>query len=118
VSKTSREKWGSMLRNYLLKRPSLVSSFILIDSRLSPQASDLEFMEWMGSKQLPFCLVFTKTDKLRSSEYSRNLEHYRLRLLDSWEELPPIFVTSSEEKTGREEILGYIEENNSLFRKG
>lgn len=107
--RSTREKWTSFIRKYLSVRENLFCVFALIDSRHKPQALDLEFMEWMGLNGVPFALVFTKTDKLSRKQLDFNLADYKTELLKTWEELPPIFVTSAETKTGRDEILGFIE---------
>jgi len=117
ISKTSREKWKKMIGDYVTKRENLVYTFILIDLRIPPQQNDLEVINNFGEMQLPFVLVFTKFDKLKPIEASANLENYKSELLESWEELPPLFVTSSASGLGRDEMLDFIEENNNLFRK-
>lgn len=111
-SKKAREEWRVMLANYITRRRNLLYTFVLIDSRLEPQNSDIGFMEWLGENEVPFCIVFTKADKLSKSELNRNIEAYKTRLLEDWEELPPVFVTSSETKLGREEVLGFIDQQN------
>ncbi len=111
-SKKAREEWRVMLANYISRRKNLICTFVLIDSRIEPQNSDIGFMEWLGENQIPFCIVFTKADKLSKTEVAANVEAYKKRLLEEWEELPPTFVTSSETKQGREEILDYIENQN------
>ena len=111
-SKKSREEWRVMLANYISRRRNLLYTFVLVDSRIEPQNSDIGFMEWLGENQVPFCIVFTKADKLSKVELEKNVEAYKTRLLEDWEELPPIFVTSSETKMGREEILDFIEQQN------
>lgn len=111
-SKKSREEWRIMLANYISRRRNLLYTFVLIDSRIEPQNSDIGFMEWLGENQVPFCIVFTKADKLSKAELSQNVEAYKKRLLEDWEELPPLFITSSETKQGREEILDFIEQQN------
>lgn len=117
ISKTSREKWRKMIADYVTKRENLVYTFILIDLRIPPQQNDLEVINNFGEMQLPFALVFTKSDKLKPIEAADNLENYKIKLLEMWEELPPVFVTSSTKGLGRDEILKFIEENNRLFRK-
>jgi GTP-binding protein len=109
VSRTEREGWGKMIENYLKKRENLFCTFILIDSRLTPQKIDLEFIQWMGEQKLPFALVFTKSDKPKRGELITAQKKYKETLLESWEELPPFFVTSSEKKTGKTEVLQFIE---------
>lgn len=111
-SKKSREEWRVMLANYISRRRNLLYTFVLVDSRIEPQNSDIGFMEWLGENQVPFCIVFTKADKLSKAELQRNVEAYKQRLLEDWEELPPVFVTSSETKMGCEEILDFIEQQN------
>ena len=111
-SKKSREEWRVMLANYISRRRNLLYTFVLVDSRIEPQNSDIGFMEWLGENQVPFCIVFTKADKISKAELDRNVEAYKKCLLEDWEELPPIFVTSSESKLGREEILDFIEQQN------
>ncbi len=118
VSKSEREKWGVMLHDYLRYRPNLVSVFVLVDSRIPPQKSDLEFMEMLGEEGIPFYIVLTKTDKLKKSQLEAFLEQYRQKLLESWEELPPFLVTSSETGAGREELLEVIDSCNQAFLKG
>jgi GTP-binding protein len=111
-SKKAREEWQVMLANYIKRRRNLIYTFVLVDSRIEPQNSDIGFMEWLGENQVPFCIIFTKADKLSKAELDRNVEAYKQRLLEDWEELPPIFVTSSETKLGREEVLDFIEQQN------
>ena len=111
-SKKSREEWRVMLANYIARRRNLMYTFVLVDSRIEPQDSDIGFMEWLGENQIPFCIVFTKADKLSNNELNTNVEAYKKRLLEDWEELPPLFVTSAETKLGREEILDFIEQQN------
>lgn len=111
-SKKTREQWRIMINNYISRRRNLVCTFVLVDARLEPQNNDVGFMEWLGESQVPFCIVFTKADKVAKNELKKNVEALKKRLLEDWEELPPIFVTSSEERTGREEVLDYIEQQN------
>lgn len=112
-SKKTREEWRIMLNNYISRRRNLVTTFVLVDSRIEPQASDIGFMEWLGENGVPFCIVFTKADKLSKTQVNLNVENYKKRLLEDWEELPPIFVTSSEKQVGRDEVLDYIEQQNA-----
>lgn len=111
-SKKDREEWRVMLANYIKRRRNLICTFVLVDSRIEPQNSDIGFMEWLGENQVPFCIVFTKADKISNAELNKNVEAYKTRLLEDWEELPQIFITSSETKVGREEILDFIEQQN------
>lgn len=109
VSKDSRQIFGEMIQNYLLEREQMYCVFVLIDSRLEPQKIDLEFMEWLGLSGIPFAIVFTKTDKLKPREIESNVEAYKARLEENWEELPPVFISSATLKTGREDILKFID---------
>lgn len=115
LSKDGRDGLRRMIEDYVLERRELVCLFVLLDARLEPQKIDLEFIEWLGEESVPFALVFTKADKLSRGKLSANISAYKDRLLEAWEELPPLFITSSEERTGREELLNYIEGiNNTL----
>ncbi len=115
VSKSARQKFERMIRDYCTLRPNLVSLFVLVDSRHSPQLNDLEFMSFLGVSQIPFGIVFTKADKLKPQELEKNLKVYQEEMLKTWEELPPIFLTSSEKKTGLEDLRFYIEDNMKYF---
>lgn len=110
--KESREKLREIIEDYILEREAMTNLFVLVDSRHEAMEIDLEFMEWLGENGVPFAIVFTKTDKLGAGRRGMNIEAYKEKLLESWEELPPIFVTSSEKKQGREELLTYIEQIN------
>ena len=110
--KEQREQLRTLIENYTLYREQLTSLFVLVDSRHEPQKIDLEFMEWLGENGIPFAIIFTKIDKISRGRLNENVKAYKERLLESWEELPPIFYSSSEAKEGRDEILGYIEEIN------
>jgi len=116
VSREKREKWELFIRKYILTRTNLMCVLVLIDSRLSPQRVDLEFMQWLGEKQVPFVIVFTKTDKLTQQNLKKNIEQYQKTLLQTWEELPQQFLTSAEKRLGRDELLQFIQESNSLFQ--
>ena len=119
-SKKMREDWRIMLNKYISRRSNLVTTFVLVDARLEPQMNDIGFMEWLGENQVPFAIVFTKSDKLSKTELNNNVETYKKRLQEDWEELPPIFITSAEKHLGREEVLDYIEQQNKAleeFRK-
>jgi GTP-binding protein len=115
ISKTMRENVHKMITTYVTKREQLVCLFVLLDSRHEAQEIDLEFLEFLGEKEVPFALIFTKTDKVTQSEAGSNIRKYKQKLLETWEELPPIFITSSEKKRGRLEILQYIEGLNESF---
>ena len=108
ASKVQREKWEKFIVDYLTRREQLANIFVLLDSRLDPQKIDLEFMNWCGEKQLPFSMVFTKIDKLSSSALNKNLAKYKKEMLKYWEEMPPVFTTSSVSAFGQEKILNYI----------
>jgi GTP-binding protein len=95
-----------------MEREAMVNLFVLIDSRHEPQKIDIEFMEWLGENAVPFTIVFTKGDKLAGGRLQMNVNAYKEKLLETWEELPPIFLTSAEKGQGREELLGYIEQIN------
>lgn len=113
-SKDARANLERIINDYILERPQMTSLFVLVDSRHEPQKIDLEFMEWLGENGVPFAIVFTKGDKLGKNALAANIEGYKRQLLRQWEELPPIFVTSSETGLGREALLDYIEELNTL----
>lgn len=115
TSKTTREKFEGLISNYITKRKNLVCLFILIDSRLEMQQIDREFMEWVAEEGVPFCLVFTKVDKLGKNQWASNLAKYKKTLLQVSEELPEMFVTSAETKQGKEDILNYIADNMQYF---
>lgn len=115
VSKKSRRNWEKIIREYLVQRTSLVYTFILVDTRHDPQASDLELINWMGEQGLPFCLVFTKADKISRKAVKRNVEVYKNVLSEKWEELPPVFITSSHSGEGKAEINSFIEQCNSEY---
>ena len=114
--KQAREQLREIIENYILEREQLTSLFVLIDSRHEPQKIDLEFMEWLGENGVPFSIVFTKTDKLSGNGLKTNLDTYKNELLKDWEELPPIFLTSSEQSKGRSELLDYISEINKSIK--
>lgn len=109
VSQKTKSKWEAFISDYILKRENLQNLFVLIDSRLPPQNIDLDFMEWLGIKGIPFSIVFTKIDKLTSSQLNKNMIFYRKEMLKYWEEMPISFITSSSGKSGRDSVLNYIE---------
>ncbi len=113
-SKDSRQAIERIIQDYILNRQQMTNLFLLIDVRHKPQKIDLEFMEWLGENEVPFSIVFTKLDKLSSSAIKKSISSYCTTLLEQWEELPPIFATSSEDSRGREELLDYIEQLNQL----
>lgn len=112
VSKSSRQKWTKFVQQYLLNRENLYCLFVLVDSRHEPQAKDIEFINWLGEKGIPFALVHTKADKLSKAKLKINIDLYTKELLKNWEELPASFVTSSISGDGIEELLTYVEEIN------
>ena len=115
LGKDSRDSLRRMIEDYVLERKELVLLFVLLDCRHDPQKIDLEFIQWLGEEGVPFALVFTKADKLSKGRLAANVEAYKAKLREEWEELPPIFVTSSVERMGRDELLGYIEEINTTL---
>jgi len=115
VSKSSKKVFQKFITNYFEKREQMVLAFVLVDCRHEPQPIDLEFMQWMGESGIPFNLIFTKADKLKPKALERNLAAYSEKMLETWEEMPPYFVTSASDSTGRDEVLNYINElNNSI----
>jgi GTP-binding protein len=116
ISKTIREKWIKMIDDYLVLRENLQVVFVLIDARLEPQKMDLEFINSLGERQIYFALIFTKSDKLSALRVSQNVEAFKQAMLKTWEELPPIFVSSATNGKGRAEILDYIDSINFLFQ--
>jgi GTP-binding protein len=116
ISKTKRQSFQLFIREYFLKRPQLVCSFVLVDVRHEPQKIDVDFMRFLGENEIPFCIVFTKADKLNSSTLQKNIETYTTELLKSWSAMPQYFVTSASQKTGREELLQFIDDVNKNFQ--
>lgn len=110
--KKMMEKIQKLIEYYVLEREQMTCLFVLVDSRLKPQKIDLEFIEWLGENGIPFAIVFTKADKQSAGKTKANVSRYLETLREQWEELPPYFVTSAEKKTGRQELLDYIEEIN------
>ena len=113
-SQADRFRLEGIIKSYILGREQMTNLFVLIDSRHKPQKIDLEFMEWLGENGVPFSIVFTKTDKQSATATDRQIGEYLATLLETWEELPPVFRTSSEKGVGREELLDYIEQLNRL----
>ena len=116
-SKNVRQKLEQMISSYILQRRQLMNVFVLIDIRHEQQLIDREFVDWLGQSSIPFCIVFTKADKLGPVKAKMNAEAWMNKLEDTWEILPPYFITSAEKKTGRDEVLGYIEQINDDLRK-
>lgn len=117
LGKKGRDKLEKMIKGYVLCREELINLFVLIDSRLEPQKIDLEFFEFLGVNGIPFSIVFTKSDKQSKTKTALNVENYKNTLLETWEELPPIFITSSENGDGCEELLEYIGSVNESLNK-
>ena len=107
-----KDQIRTIIEDYILEREQMTNLFVLIDSRLEPQNIDLEFMEWLGENGIPFSIIFTKADKLKGGRLKMNVNSYLRELSKQWEELPPYFISSSENRTGRTEILNYIENIN------
>ncbi len=117
TSKSIRNKWGKMIRDYIRSRKTLVNTFYLVDSRHAPLDNDIDFINWFGENGIPFSIVFTKADKLRAHELKKNTQIYMDFLHQYWETLPRVFITSASMKLGRKEILDYIGENNTVIRE-
>ena len=114
-SKETRERIRKIIEGYILNRESMTLLFVLIDSRHEPQKTDTDFMQWLGENGVPFSIIFTKADKMGKTKLESNIALYRRKMLQQWEELPPMFVTSSEDKRGREELLEYISQINTMI---
>jgi GTP-binding protein len=110
--KEGRERIRTIIEDYILERQELTNLFVLIDCRHEPQTIDLEFMAWLGENGIPFAIIFTKTDKISKGKLQENIQAYATKMLEEWEELPPILTSSAEKKEGREDIIRYIEEIN------
>jgi GTP-binding protein len=117
VSKKSKKTFQKFITDYFEKREQMVCAFVLVDCRHEPQKVDSEFMEWLGTNQVPFNIIFTKGDKLKPEALKRNIALYQSILLETWEELPKCFVTSSTDYTGKEELLNYIHNINELMEE-
>jgi len=115
TSRTERAKWDLMIKAYLTKRPNLSCIFLLVDSRHEPQKNDIEFITWLAEKELPFAIIFTKVDKLSALKSGMMIENFKKELLETWEELPPMITTSSENGMGRLEVLRFIEKANRNY---
>ncbi len=110
TSKVNRRKWEIMIQGYLMRRENLACTFVLIDSNIPPQAIDIEFVNWMGEKGLPFVIVYTKTDRITEAQLEINLFKIRQALLEHWNELPKEFISSAVKRAGRQELLAFIEQ--------
>ena len=115
VSKSTKKVFQKYITDYFLKRKQLVCAFVLVDCRHEPQPIDLEFMEWLGTNMIPFNIIFTKADKLKPNALERNIEHYKNILLETWEEMPQYFITSSSKRIGQKELLTYIDNINKTL---
>jgi GTP-binding protein len=113
VSKSSKKVFQKFITEYFEKREQMILAFVLVDCRLEPQPIDLEFMQWMGESQVPFSIIFTKADKLKPNALIRNIESYKQKMLEVWEEMPQYFITSSSSSDGRDELLGFLGNLNS-----
>jgi ribosome biogenesis GTP-binding protein ysxC len=118
VSKTTKQVFQRFIMDYFEQRKQLVSAFVLVDIRHEPQKIDVEFMQWLGERAIPFAIIFTKADKLKLQAIERNVAAYKEALLEWWEEFPPYFVTSAQNKTGKEELTQYIEQTNQTIING
>lgn len=116
VSKQSKKTFQQFITDYFKKRRELVSAFVLVDIRHEPQKIDLEFMQWLGENAIPFAIVFTKADKLTEKQIQEHVASYSEILLQQWEEMPPYFITSSENRLGKEDLLSYIETINQSLK--
>lgn len=115
VSKTAKKTFQKFITAYFEKREQMICAFVLIDSRHKPQPIDLEFMEWLGEHQVPFCIIFTKADKMKPKALERNINDYQAEMLQTWTEMPQYFITSSSSGLGRDEVLDYIDSINEQF---
>ena len=118
VSKTTKQVFQRFITDYFEQREQLVSAFVLVDIRHEPQKIDVEFMQWLGERAIPFAIIFTKADKLKPQAIERNVAAYKEALLEWWEEFPPYFVTSAQNKTGKEELTQDIEQTNQTIING
>ena len=115
ISKTERAKWRKMVHRYLKQRTNLMCVFVLVDSRILPQKIDLEFMDWLGHNQIPFVIVFTKTDKLKKDEIDQVVARLEDEMSNTWESIPQIFLSSGKSAIGKQDLLQFIEETNAIF---
>lgn len=118
VSKTTKQVFQRFITDYFEQREQLVSAFVLVDIRHEPQKIDVEFMQWLGERAISFAIIFTKADKLKPQAIERNVAAYKEALLEWWEEFPPYFITSAQNKTGKEELTQYIEQTNQTIING
>ncbi|PKP05142.1 MAG: YihA family ribosome biogenesis GTP-binding protein [Bacteroidetes bacterium HGW-Bacteroidetes-6] len=113
--KELRKKWEAMIKEYLERRANLMTTFVLVDSRLEPQKNDVEFIDWCGQKQLPIAIIFTKADKCTKNELAMSIGKFEKKMAESWEEMPPRIITSSETRLGLDEVLSFIAETNRYW---
>ncbi|WP_104735538.1 ribosome biogenesis GTP-binding protein YihA/YsxC [Hanstruepera ponticola] len=116
VSKSAKKTFQKFITQYFSLREQLVSAFVLVDIRHDAQPIDLEFMAWLGENSIPFSIIFTKADKLKPNAITRHVENYKIKLLETWEEMPNYFITSSSRSVGKEDVLNYIDSINSDFK--
>ncbi len=116
VSKSTKRTFQKFITAYFDKRKQMICAFVLIDSRHEPQPIDMEFMQWLGEHQVPFCIIFTKADKLKPKMLEKNINNYQDKMLEIWEEMPEFFVSSATSKLGQDEILDYIDAINNELR--
>lgn len=116
VSKSTKKVFQKFITAYFEKRKQMVCAFVLIDSRHKPQAIDMEFMQWLGENAIPFCIIFTKADKLKPKGLEKNISNYKAEMLEVWEEMPEYFITSASSGMGKDEVLDYIEDINQQLR--
>lgn len=116
VSKSAKKTFQKFITQYFSLREQLVSAFVLVDIRHDAQPIDLEFMAWLGENSIPFSIIFTKADKLKPNAITRQVETYKNKLLETWEEMPNYFITSSSRSVGKEDVLGYIDSINNDFK--
>lgn len=117
VSKSTKRVFQKFITAYFEKREQMICAFVLIDSRHKPQPIDMEFMKWLGENNVPFCIIFTKADKLKPKNLEENIENYKAEMLETWEEMPEYFITSATTKLGHDQVLDYIEQVNLQLRK-
>jgi len=117
ISKTLRANWVKMIRDYIVLRENLQLVFVLIDSRIEPQKKDLEFIDQLGEMNTPFSIIFTKSDKVSNNMVEENVSAFKQKMLENWEELPPVFISSSKTGKGKDDILNYIDEINNHYFK-
>ena len=116
VSKSTKKVFQKFITAYFEKREQMVCAFVLIDSRHKPQAIDMEFMQWLGEHGIPFCIIFTKADKLKTKALEKNINNYQAEMLQYWEEMPEFFITSASSSIGKDEVLEYIENINTELK--